>query len=128
MKGETGLELLPHDGFIFFKPRTKKHCPVFTLSTCNIRRTFSVLLSNVWANTKLRGRIKNRYKHDQKQTAVQNPNEQLVSSTQVRKDPGKQLPNEDGPTIWFPCQVLERRVGLQNQSQEENGTHRVRRR
>lgn len=25
---------------------------------------------------------------------------------QIRKDPGKQLPNEGGPTTWFPCQFL----------------------
>lgn len=25
---------------------------------------------------------------------------------QIRKDPGKQLPNEESPTICFPCQVL----------------------
>lgn len=25
---------------------------------------------------------------------------------EIRKDPGKQLPTEGGPTIWFPCQAL----------------------
>lgn len=47
---------------------------------------------------------------------------------QIRKDPGKQLPNEMVPPSVSPVRFLERRVGLQNLPQEENLTDLVSRR